>query len=206
MFGVTLEGEVVERQHARNVYRYIFFAIFCVQLILTLARIYHWQILHTPKDPALLQQDQGNRFSTRVCMRFIGWIYKLYFVLFAGLSYSGQGGVYTAIINWFLCGKEDENSSCRLLTCLKWYDTFHFGSCLLKKSASYNQYNLSAFVMPMPNETVTIGSPLQQVDYQEIFPAPGEERVYRFHETSIDLQPQRGEIIFATDLIWHRTQ
>jgi len=52
--------------------------------------------------------------------------------------------------------------------------------------------------MPMPNETVTIGSPLQQGGDQEIFPAPGEERVYRFHETSNELQPQRGEIIFIT--------
>ncbi len=43
--GKLMEGEVVERKRARRVYR---------------------QILHTLRDPALLEQDQGNRFSARV--------------------------------------------------------------------------------------------------------------------------------------------
>ncbi|MCK6471257.1 MAG: hypothetical protein L6R28_05885 [Planctomycetes bacterium] len=43
--GKLMEGEVVERQRARSVYR---------------------EILHTMRDPALLEQDQGNRFSAKV--------------------------------------------------------------------------------------------------------------------------------------------
>lgn len=43
--GKLMEGEVVERQRARSVYN---------------------QILHTMRDPALLEQDQGNRFSAKV--------------------------------------------------------------------------------------------------------------------------------------------
>ena len=43
--GKLMEGEVVERKRAQRIYR---------------------QILHTMRDPALLEQDQGNRFSARV--------------------------------------------------------------------------------------------------------------------------------------------
>ncbi|MBE7463554.1 MAG: hypothetical protein HS116_08630 [Planctomycetes bacterium] len=43
--GKLMEGEVVETKRARAVYR---------------------QILHTLRDPALLEQDQGNRFSAKV--------------------------------------------------------------------------------------------------------------------------------------------
>ncbi|MCW8130276.1 MAG: hypothetical protein KIS92_08005, partial [Planctomycetota bacterium] len=43
--GKLMEGEVVETQKARSVYR---------------------EILHSMRDPALLEQDQGNRFSAKV--------------------------------------------------------------------------------------------------------------------------------------------
>ncbi|MBI3830952.1 MAG: hypothetical protein HY291_15640 [Planctomycetes bacterium] len=43
--GKLMEGEVVETQRARQVYR---------------------EILHSLRDPALLEQDQGNRFSAKV--------------------------------------------------------------------------------------------------------------------------------------------
>src|SRR5689334_11962737 len=43
--GNLMEGEVVERMRAQSVYT---------------------QILHTMRDPALLEMDQGNRFSARV--------------------------------------------------------------------------------------------------------------------------------------------
>ncbi len=43
--GVLMEGEVVERLRAQSVYT---------------------QVLHTMRDPALLEMDQGNRFSARV--------------------------------------------------------------------------------------------------------------------------------------------
>ena len=45
VFGKMMEGEVVERKKAVKVYT---------------------EILHTPRDPALMEQDQGNRFSTRI--------------------------------------------------------------------------------------------------------------------------------------------
>ena len=43
--GTLMEGEVVETQRARAIYR---------------------EILHSMRDPALLEQDQGNRFSAKV--------------------------------------------------------------------------------------------------------------------------------------------
>ncbi|MCZ7645791.1 MAG: VIT domain-containing protein [Planctomycetota bacterium] len=43
--GKLMEGEVVETQRARAIYR---------------------QVLHTLRDPALLEQDQGNKFSAKV--------------------------------------------------------------------------------------------------------------------------------------------
>ncbi len=45
VFGKLMEGEVVERKKAVRIYT---------------------DILHTPRDPALMEQDQGNRFSTRI--------------------------------------------------------------------------------------------------------------------------------------------